>query len=159
MNERGFTLVEIVMAAGILAVVALSLVSGAVTSQSAAQTLDRGSLVYTRAEGYLERIMAIPFGAPSDGTATSSELSELFDDDDLLGTASVHKLRNFGAAEFTTPSVGTPGLWRVLVSDDLDGDGDADTEVEGRNDLFRITVYYDGRPVTEVLRFDPIANP
>jgi len=161
MRNRGFSLVEIVFAAGVLAVAAMALVSGAVTSRSSAHTLDRSTLVFARAQAYVERIMSVPFGSPADGPASASELSELFDDDDVLGTITVHKLKEFGPAQFTMPGTGTPGVWRVVVTDDLDGDGDADDAAagEGRADLLRIAVIHDGKLAAEVTRFDAVASP
>jgi prepilin-type N-terminal cleavage/methylation domain-containing protein len=163
MNDRGFSLVEVVLATAILAVVAMSLVSGSAASHSSQRTLDRQTLIAARGESYLERLMSVPFGSPAEDPASSAELSEIFDEDDILGTITLHKLRAFGPAQFTTPASGMPGTWRIIVSNDLDGDGDVDegdeTQAEGRSDVLRIAVIHEGRLVTHVTRFDPVGTP
>lgn len=163
MSARGFSLVEVLLAAAVLAVAAMAVASGSATAHVAERTLDRQTLAEARGQAYLERLMAVPFGSAADGPADAAELSEVFDEDDLLGTVTLHELRAFGPAEFTVPASATPGRWRVVVSDDLDADGDVDaadaSQAEGRADVLRISVFHDDRLVAQTIRFDPIGSP
>jgi prepilin-type N-terminal cleavage/methylation domain-containing protein len=163
MSARGFSLVEVLLATTVLAVAAMAVASGGATAHVAERTLDLQTLAEARGHSYLERLVAVPFGNASDGPADAAELTEVFDEDDLLGTVTLHELRAFGPAEFTVPASATPGRWRVVVSDDLDADGDVDaedaTQAEGRGDILRISVFYDGRLVAQTIRFDPVGSP
>jgi hypothetical protein len=46
----------------------------------------------------------------------------------------------------------------VLVTDDLNLDGDTDDEDEGRGDLLLIRVEFEGRQRVSALRLDPTAS-
>ncbi len=100
MNERGFTFVEIMFALAILATVCLGLATGVTSGHRTSEALDRESRLIHQAHGYMERLFSLPFGNPAASAATGAELTELFDEDDEFGTATLHGLRRFGAVEF-----------------------------------------------------------
>ena len=154
-GTRGFSLVEVVIATATLALVGLGVASGVVTGHQSTQTLERGAHLANKALDFQERLLAIPFGSPEDPPATGAELDELLDDDDVLGTISLHKLRAFGPAEFELAGFPVPGRWQVVVDADLNGDGAIDAALEeGRDDLLRIAIFHDGRLVARTARVD-----
>ena len=152
-------MVEMAIVGGVLAIVSLSLASGVGTSARGARTLDTRSREEQQGQMYLERLSALPFGASNAAAASAGDLSELFDPDEIFGLATLHSLRAFGAAEFTVQNARLPGRWRVLVDRDLNGDGDEADPQEGRNDLLRCAVFYDGRLLDQVVRFDSKGTP
>jgi prepilin-type N-terminal cleavage/methylation domain-containing protein len=154
-NERGFSLLEVLMTLGVLAFVSLSIATGIGTSHRTTRALEEEVVLLSRGQELLERLLAIPFGVPSGGTASGGELSEVFDDDDEFGSITLHRLKNFGPAEFEPAGFPVHGRWRVLVDADLNGDGDEDDPDEGRADLLRIVVTHDGRMLARTVRFDP----
>jgi prepilin-type N-terminal cleavage/methylation domain-containing protein len=154
-RERGFTLVELMFVLGVLAFVSLGLATGVTTGHRTTQALEQQSLLVHQAQSYLERLFVLPFGAQTANAATGDQLTELFDEDDDYGTATLHSLRVFGAAEFQPEDFPVPGLFRVVVDADANGDGDTTDPFEGRADLLRIAVFHEGRLLAETLRFDP----
>jgi len=157
MNSRGFHLIEFAIVAAILAIVSLSLASGVTSTASATRSLEDRSREEQQAQMYLERLQVVPFGPSNAAAASAGDLSEFFDDDEVFGLLTLHSLRAFGPAEFTVRDAGLPGRWSVSADRDLNGNGveDNDDPSEGRNDLIRCAVYYNGRLVDQVIRFDP----
>jgi len=154
-RERGFTLVEVLMALGVLAFVTLSIATGIGTSHGTTKALEDEVLLLSRGQELLERTLAIPYGQPTDPAASGAELNEFFDQDDEFGAITLHKLSNFGPAEFEPAGFPVPGRWRVVVDADLNGDGDTDDAEEGRTDLLRIVVTHEGRLIARTVRYDP----
>lgn len=156
---RGFNLIELALVSAVLAVVSMSLASGVGVSASATRTLDDRSRVDQQGQMYLERLNAIPFGDNVVSAASAGDVSELFDADELFGVATLHSLREFGPIEFALTDMAMPGSWRIVVERDLNGDGDMGDSEEGRYDLLRCAVSYEGRLVGELIRFDPKGTP
>jgi prepilin-type N-terminal cleavage/methylation domain-containing protein len=153
MRGRGFSLLEVLFALAAIALLALGVAGGVVTGQQASRTLEDQARLENTAFDFQERLMAIPFGSLSDSPASGAELDELFDDDDVLGTVTLHKLAAFGPAEFTLAGSGLAGQWRIVVDADLNGDGTIDATLEeGRDDLLRIAVFYEGRLLARTAR-------
>lgn len=159
-SEVGFTILEIVVVLGVLVILSLGVAAGTLSGHHASRAQRQRSLVNEHAQDYLERCFAIPFGSPSAPKATGVQLTRLFDEDPILGTATLQNLRAFGSIEFipaSAPGVPTDGRWRILVSHDLNLDGDTDDEDEGRADLLLVRVEFDGALIAEALRLDPFA--
>jgi hypothetical protein len=146
---------------GVLVILSLGVAAGTLSGHHASRSQRRRSLVNEHAQDYLERCFAIPFGASSSPKASGVQLSNLFDENPLLGTATLQNLRAFGPIEFipaSAPGVPTSGRWRILVTNDLNLDGDSDDEDEGRADLLLVRVEFDGALVAEAVRLDPLAT-
>jgi len=154
-GSRAFSLVEILVTLAVLAVTTLAIATGIGAGHSATRALEADVVVRSRGQELLERLVAVPFGTDGDASATGPQLSELFDDDDDFGSATLHSLAQFGPAVFEPADFPVPGAWRVVVGRDLDGDGDADDEDEDRDDLLRIAVFHDGVLVAQTIRFEP----
>ena len=154
MNARGFSLVEVLMSLGVLAFVTLSIATGVGTGHSTTKALEEEVALVSRGQEYLERLLAVPFGRSSDPVATAPELTEMFDDDANFGSMTLHKLRRFGPVEFEAAAFPVRGVWRVVVDQDLNGDGDLSDPDEGRADLMRIEISHRGRVVARTERFD-----
>lgn len=150
----GFSLVEILMTLAVLAIASLAIATGIGAGHGATRALEADVVVASRAQELLERLVAVPFGTDGDASATGPELTELFDDDDEFGSATLHKLAKFGPAVFEPADFPVPGSWRVVVDRDLNGDGDTADEDEDRDDLLRLAVFHDERLVAQTIRFD-----
>jgi hypothetical protein len=87
------------MVMGLLVILSLGVAAGTLTGHQATSAQGRRSLVDEHAQDFLERCFAIPFGSTANGPANGAQLSELFDEDALLGTATLHGLRAFGSID------------------------------------------------------------
>ena len=154
-SEAGVTLIEVMIAMAISVMMLFSLHAGTKTAVDSRKDLDYRHRVFVLASEYIERVMQIPFGKPSDMPATPTQLTELFDNDDDLGTASLLQLKVdplLDGHSFRVVSDGVRGEFMVKVSNDLNGDGSTSGAREGRNDMLRIEVRFDGRLVLETVR-------
>lgn len=153
--EHGFTLVE-TLATMVLAVFTLlALHSTAQSAIAGRKSLQRTQQAHLMATEFLDRIRQLPFGRDTDPEPTADELTELFDDDQTLGPITLHQLAvapDQPGRTFTAASNGLIGTWRVKVCNDLDGDGATTGPREGRSDLMRVQVWFDGQLVVETMR-------
>lgn len=143
-RESGFSLVEasITLVFVVLLVIAVqtALMFSIKTRQSAESDAFRQELAWV----YLQRLRALPFGP--DGTPTSGELTELFDEDSDLGTITFQEVSvpaGSAGRTFTANSGSDLVRWRVVVSNDLDQDGTTSGNREGRSDLYLIEIWAD----------------
>lgn len=133
-----------------------STLTSATKGRVAAARVDHRSAL---AHDYCQRLLRIPFGAALDSAATGAQLSELFDDDQNLGSASLKSLE-VGDVEhrWTTQLDGVETDWSCRVSSDLDGDGQKTGFREGRTDLLRIVIFAGGTMMFETIRAAGLAN-
>jgi hypothetical protein len=184
---RGTTLVEVMIVLGIMAVSFGGFGMVVVTTQRASLDMRARDAVRVQSVKYVERLLALPFGAPTDPPATAAQVAELFDDNAVV----------FGGASLTLWSLVTdpteagwrfrvhgfeaPGVFEVEVNNDIDGNrvlngvrgtelptvggnapqaGDGASVVpllgEGRDDLLRIEVFWNGEPLVRTVRSAPV---
>ena len=154
--ERGFTLVETaaVLAVSIFLLYALhTTLTSSVKSREVSDRMHRTSVLTAE---YLERIRGLPFGRNTDPAPAGSQMTELFDDDQEFGTITLHQLKVLpteqGHTFQTTSGTGSvSGTWRIKVSTDLDGNGTVDGPREGRDDIFRVEIYFNNQLQRETL--------
>jgi type II secretory pathway pseudopilin PulG len=175
-GEGGFSLVEVVLTFAIMAVATTALGLVEVSNARRSQELKERDIAFGRGQAIMERILCMPYGAPTAPTATGAKLDLLFGSDSNLrepgqevyltevmqkdtdsdGTIDDEPIR------FTLEGVEDKGTWEVLVDSDLDGNGvieptitvdgvDIETR-EGRTDLMRIEIRRNGRTVLKTLR-------
>lgn len=144
-HQRGFTMIEVAAVLAISVFLLYALHTSLAASIKSRQLAERTHRTDNLAAEYLSRLRAIPFGQVSDPKPGAIQLSELFDDDQDLGTITLHQVA-VPAGElghtFQVASNGLVGTWRIRVSNDLDGNGSIDGEREGRADIFRIEVWF-----------------
>lgn len=160
-RQAGFTLVELSASAVLAAVLLLTLQSTLQSSIRSRQNAQRIEVVHAQAYDYLQRLQAMPFGTGSEGAATPEQLTELFDDDDDHGPLTLRQVQTpAGSAghAFTTRNDGVTTGWRILVADDLDGDGRSDGTREGRPDLLQIEIFAENRLMFRTRRAAEVAN-
>jgi prepilin-type N-terminal cleavage/methylation domain-containing protein len=175
-GQQGFSLVEVVLTFAIMAVATTALGLVEVSNARRSQELKERDIAFGRGQAIMERILCMPYGAPTAPAATAAEFDLLFGSDSNLreagfevyltqimqkdtdgdGTVDADPIR------FTLEGVEDKGLWEVFVDADLDGNGvieptitvdgvDIDTR-EGRSDLTRIEIRRNGRTVLKTLR-------
>jgi len=154
-GEQGFTLVETVITM-VLAVMMLyglhATLNTSIKGRKAAQKL---SVAHAHAMDFLNRLRQITFGQAGDPAPTSSQLDELFNDDQNLGNITLHQLVVAPSAPgytFDMHQGGTNGTWRVKVSRDLNHNGVIDGLREGREDLLGIEIWFNGKLMAASMR-------
>ncbi len=152
-RDAGFTLLEVLLTMGVLAVITLSIATGIGTGHTASRRLEREVVLLSRAQEMLEQLRAIPFGSATDPAATAGELTEFFDEDGDYGSVTLKKIEAFGTPQFENAGFPVPGLWRVIIDADLNGDGDVTDADEGRADLVRILILHEGRLLARSVRY------
>ncbi len=103
----------------------------------------------------MDRLTRLELGNDPAGSVTNAQLQELLDDDDDLGTGTLSSMR-LGPADLGTPFelawFPHPGNWTIRVTSDLNLDGDEADETEGRADVLRVDLYFDGSPLLSTIR-------
>ena len=154
-SALGFTLVEVCITLTVSVLVLYALHSGTKTAIDSRRAIDEQHRIQRFADQIMDRLRRLPYGGPSATNPSSDQLAELFDGDTELGTITFSHLRvapDMQGHSFKVASLGAKAPWRVRVTADLNGDGDSDDDREGRHDLLRCEVYYDGRLIIETLR-------
>lgn len=154
-KASGFTLIEVCIALTVSVVMLYALHAGTRTAMSTRRTVESEYQVHLFASEFLSRLRRLPFGSPGAPPPTNSELSELFDADQNLGSVTLMQLRVAPGSEgysFAIASQELRGTWRVRVTSDLNGDGDVADERENRSDLLRAEIHYRDRLRLETLR-------
>ncbi len=154
-STGGFTVLEVMLVTSMMMTVLATVSVGIRAGNSANEELRRRSVLTAMSSDLMDRLFSIRFGEPGDGEATAAQLSELFDDDDLLGNITLSGMRKPpGVPGYTFQFANFPydGTWEVRVNADLNGDGDEDDAADGQGGLFRINLYYDGVLILESMR-------
>ena len=157
--ERGFTVLEVMIITSMMMTVLATVTVGLKAGHTAKEEMRRRDLLTVMSSDIMDRLFQVPFGNPGDEPPSPAELSELFDDDDFLGPVTLSGLRvPAGMPGFTFELANFPynGTWEVRVAADLNADGDEEDENEGRDDLFRVNILYDGVLILETMRSEPI---
>jgi hypothetical protein len=119
------------------------------------RSAEREYQIHLVATEFLSRLRRIPFGSPTDPTASPDQLTELFDDDDDLGSITLSQLVHSpleSGYSFTMVTPSFSGTWQVRVVRDLNGDGDLDDARESRNDIVRVALRLNDRRIMNTLR-------
>ena len=149
-RDRGFTLVELAASMTLAMVMLIALHTTLRSSVSARKDAEQQHRIDTMAANWLMRLREINFGKTTDPAPGAPALDELFDDDEDYGAITLMQLRP--DVTFTTAAGGVVGTWRIQVSDDLNGDGDNTDSREGRPDLLRIVITFNGIQQYSTLR-------
>jgi len=154
-GEAGFTLVETVITMVVAVMMLYGLHATLNTSIKGRKSAQELSVAHVHAMDFLARLRQITFGQATDPAPSSTMLDNLFDDDQNLGTITLHQLVVAPPAPgytFTMHQGGTVGTWRVKVSRDLNHNGVIDGLREGRDDLLGIEIYFNGRLMAASMR-------
>lgn len=146
-REKGFTLIEVLVTTAMLAGVLGAVTLGLQACHDAADEMERKAIVTRTASQMMDRLFMIDFGTGTDAPPSDAQLTELFDEDDDLGTATLTTLRlavDDPGYQFTLGNFPYPGIWEVRVGTDLDLDGDETDNLEGEDDIVRMDIYYEG---------------
>lgn len=156
--QRGSSLVETMLVASLMATVLTTIGIGLRAGHSSRREMQRKVALTAVASELLDRLERIPFGNDGDAGASGGQLDELFDGDTDLGSATLISLRGAPGAEgpsFALQDFPWGGMFEVRVDADLNGDGDEDDDREGRPDLLRINILWDGKLLIESIRAAP----
>jgi prepilin-type N-terminal cleavage/methylation domain-containing protein len=161
MKQRGISLIEVLIAMAILAFCVLALSLSTMMNTQASNQLKAKDIRMAKATSMMDRLKALPFGSPVDGPPLPEQLDEVFSGhiiipefpEDTLPQLTLTQIREVSPVWFKLEGVETTGRWTVYVDNDLDGNGIIDEEFlrEGRDDLFRIVIQYEGKPVVSTI--------
>lgn len=159
-GEAGFSIVETFIVLSMLMAVLAAVAAGVRSAHQASAELRRQADVSRVAAEFMDRLTRISFGSPGDPAPTTADLDELFDDDAILGSATlssmVQKSTDPGFS-FQMANFQWGGVWEVRVTADLNNDGDELDDAEGLTDIFRINIFYNTRLVLQTLQAAPFA--
>ena len=153
--EAGISLVEVSLMLMLAVMALLALYSTLKASVEGRDSIDVNYRVHGMGTEYLARLRQLSFGSPADGTPTSSQLDELFDDDTTLGNITLYQLvvpPEQPGQTFQVSREGVDGTWRVKVTSDLDGNGFIDGTRDGRVDILHIEIFFDERLIYDTFR-------
>lgn len=87
------------MVSALMVVIFSTLALGLRAGHSANREIERRTALTLVADDLVDRLFRIDFGQATDGAASASQLSALFDDDENLGTVTLTSLRVFSGAQ------------------------------------------------------------
>ncbi len=157
---RGFTLVEVMLVTSMMMTILATFAVGIRAGHAATEEMQRRSVLTVMSGDLMDRLYQINFGTVADPDASEEQLTELFDDDDVLGSISLSSMRvapGVPGHSFQLANFEYGGNWEVRVTGDLNNDGDEDDSLEGREDLMRIDILYNGSLVLETIRTAPLS--
>ncbi len=157
-RQRGFTLLEVMLVSAMMMTVLTTIGVGLRSGHASKREIERRAQLTIVAGELLDRLFRISYGTASDASATNGQLTELFDGDSDLGTATVSSLRTPAGTigyQFEIDEFPWGGRFEVRVDADLNGDGDEADAREGRADLLRMNVMWDGILILESVRCAP----
>jgi hypothetical protein len=157
-RDGGFSLVEVMLVSAMMMTVLTTVGIGLRSAHQSRRELDRREQLSAVAAELIDRLFRIPFGEQGARAATTSELDEFFDADADLGAVTLTGLRTpVGGAAWSVQFAEFPwgGAFELRVDGDLNGDGDEADAREGRSDLLRVNVSWNGTPILESLRCAP----
>jgi len=153
-TARGITLVEIMVTVTIFAIVSLGMGSMMGTGYTSARTMDEEATVTAVAHTLMGRLTSIHFGTTSDELPSEDQVQEFFDEDTDLGSISFAQVYlaadETGYIGFSIAGLG--GYGRLVIEQDINGDGDMDDLYEDQDDLYRIDIYYNNRLILRTHR-------
>jgi len=144
-HVAGFTLFEMMLVTALMVAVFSALALGVRAGHTANQAIARRTALTIVADDLMDRLFRISYGQATDGAATAAELSALFDDDEDLGTVTLTSLEVFSGStgyQFELANFPWPGQFDVIVSTDLNNDGDEADANEGTNAIYRIDINF-----------------
>ena len=141
-----------------------ALALGVRSGHTANAEIERRTALTIVADDIMDRLFRIDYGQSTDGAASAAELSELFDDTEAFGTATLESLHAYSGStgyQFELANFPWPGQFQVIVTSDLNGDGDELDANEGTDNVFRINIDFlrpDGRTerILECMRAKPV---
>jgi len=155
-RSSGFTLVEVVLGISVLLICTLALGFSLQAGAVAARQLQEEQVILAQSQTYVDRIVAQEFGQSYDPDPTAAQIEEVFDSDSDPGSASIHQLSRWPAGDsgwkFTLGDFLVEGEWRILVDQDLNGDGTISGDLETGSRVFRICVFFNDRLILQTHR-------
>lgn len=185
-RERGLSLIEATITMGVTVVVLGGFGMSVLSTQSATEDMRENDMVRAQAVKYMERLIALPYGTLADPPASGPQLQELLDDNAVItggGPLSLMALRTPVADEgwrFRVRGFEARGVFEIEVNSDLDGNGTGrgirgaetptmsgglsagdgstvtDLRGEGRSELLRVEIFWNGESLLKTLRAAPV---
>jgi hypothetical protein len=142
----GFTMIEVVLGLSALLVAIVFVGLGLQTGFRISQDVREDEVVFAFAQGFADRLVAQPYGSDTDPTPRPEDIDELFDTDEICGPVTLKQLAQqpFWAFSFTGAGA-VPGVWRIEVGADLDGDGTISGNLETSGEALLVEVFYEDR--------------
>jgi hypothetical protein len=139
----GFSLIELVLALGLLLVVSASVGLALHSGVRATRELNEMQLVEAQAQTFMDRMMRLNFGEMPPTAPTSGDLDSFFGEG-AIGSLSLAQLSKApsGGWKFAVADFPVAGEWRVDVSQDLDGDKSIAGDMETGATVLAMRIYF-----------------
>ena len=150
-NDRqgGFSLLEVVFSLSALSMSVVSVGLGVHQGMQVSREIRDMETVQAQAQAFLDVLLAQSFGNVADPTPDPEQLDEIFDNDLEGGDVTLQQLTNWPPQNegwvFSLANFPVTGVWRVQVDTDFNDDGAIAGGLEGRDDVLRVKVFFDGR--------------
>ena len=185
-RQAGLSLIESTITLGVTVVVLGGFGLSVLSTQSATEGMREHDMVRAQSAKYMERLIALPYGTLADPPARAPELQELFDDNAVItggGPLSLMALRTPIGNEgwrFRVQGFEARGVFEIEINSDLDGNGTrrgvrgpetptmsgglsagdgttvTDLEAEGRAELLRVEIFWNGESLLRTMRAAPV---
>lgn len=163
-SVAGFTLLEMMLVTSLMVAVFSALALGVRSGYAANEQIERRTALTIVADDLMDRLFRIDYGQDTDGAASATDLSELFDDTETLGAATLQALHVYAGSagyQFELANFPWAGQFDITVTADLNDDGDETDPNEGTTNVFRININFvrpDGTVdrVLECMRAKPV---
>lgn len=159
--DAGFSLVELMGALSVIVIMVMSLQGTMFSSIKLRASNSDLETRQTQAYDYIQRLVKVPFGSATDPAPTPAQLTELFDDDQDLGTISLKQIETPASSAghtFTTSLDGVTTDWRIVVNNDFNSDRLTTGFREGRADLLQVEVFANDVMMLRTMRAASVPN-
>ena len=150
-RERGFSLLEVVFSLTALSLSVVSVGLGVHRGMQVTREIRELETVQAQAQAFLDALLAQSFGDVTDPTPTEDQLDEIFDNDLDGGDVTLQQLTAWPPENegwvFGLNGFPVAGTWRLQIDTDFNDDGVIAGGLEGRDDVLRVKVFFNGRLV------------
>ncbi len=155
-RRGGFSLIELMMAIGILLVSSLAVGFALHAGMRTTREIREEQVLQATAQTFIDRIVRQNYGQTYDPDPTGSQVSAIFDAGSPPGDITVQQLTRWPAGDggwkFTLANYPVVGEWRVVVGQDLDGNGAVSGTLEEGQRVLAIRVFFEGALILETSR-------
>ena len=145
-GRSGFSLVELMLAISVLLVSVLAVGLALQAGMRTTREMREDQVLQATAQSFVNRIVHQNFGQTFDPDPTANQVEAVFDCRQAPGDITVQQLTRWPPADggwrFTLAGFPVEGQWRVVVDQDLDGDGLVAGAIEEGKRILGIRIFF-----------------